>query len=101
MKVQIQAVHFNADKKLTEFIEKKLNRLENYYERVMSADVFLKLENSGQIRDKIAEVRLHLPGTVLYVRESNKTFEASIDTALVTLKRQLIRHKERQRERAS
>lgn len=98
MKVQTQAVHFNADKKLKEFIENKLSRLETFYGKLQSADVILKLENSGQVRDKIAEVKLHLPGTVLFVRESQKTFEASVDSAISSLKRQLIKYKERRRQ---
>lgn len=100
MKVQTQAVHFNADKKLKEFIEKKINRLEQFSTKLLRADVFLKLENSGRIKDKIAEIKLHLPGTVLYVKESQKTFEASVDSAIDALKRQLIRYKERRRQRA-
>ena len=95
MKVHTQALHFSADKKLLMFIEKKLGKLTQLFDRIIDADVILKLENSGQVRDKVAEVKITLPGTVLYVKESNKSFEASIDSATMTLKRQLIKYKER------
>jgi len=95
MKVHTQALHFSADKNLIHFIEKKLGKLSQLFDRIIDADVILKLENSGQIRDKIAEVKITLPGGVLYVKESNKTFEASIDGATSALKRQLIKYKER------
>lgn len=55
----------------------------------------LKLENSGQVRDKIVEVRLSVPGDVLFVKESSKTFEAAVDEAADALKRLLIKHKEK------
>ncbi len=99
MKVHTQALHFSADRKLLEFIEKKLGKLTQLFDRIIDADVILKLENSGQVKDKIAEVKITLPGSVLYVKESNKTFEASIDGATATLKRQLIKYKERKSSR--
>ena len=97
MKVHTQSVHFSADQKLLMFIEKKLAKLTQFFDRIVSADVVLKLENTGQVKDKIAEVKIHLPGGILYVKETNKTFEASIDTAVDVLRRQLIRYKERKR----
>ncbi len=97
MKVHTQSVHFTADKKLIAFIQKKLSKLDQFFDRILSADVILKLENSGQIKDKIAEVRIKIPGSVLYVKETSKTFEASIDSATDALKRQLLRYKEKMR----
>ena len=95
MKIQTQAVHFSADHKLLEFIEKKLAKLDQFFDRIIGADVFLKLENTGQVREKVAEIKLTLPGGVLIVKEMDKTFEAAVDSAIDVLKRQIIRHKER------
>lgn len=95
MKVHTQSLHFSADKNLILFIEKKLGKLNQLFDRIIDADVILKLENSGQVKDKIAEVKITLPGSVLYVKETNKSFEASIDSATSTLKRQLIKYKKR------
>ena len=99
MKVHTQSLHFSADQKLIDFIEKKLGKLTQLFDRIIDADVVLKLENSGQIKDKVAEVKITLPGSVLYAKESNKSFEASIDSATATLKRQLIKYKERHTNR--
>ena len=101
MKVHTQSVHFSADSKLLAFIERKLSKLDQFFDRIVSAQVTLKLENSGQIKDKIAEVRLEIPGSVLFVKETNKSFEASIDSATDALKRQLIKYKERLRAKSS
>jgi putative sigma-54 modulation protein len=95
MKVQINAVHFSADAKLVAYIEKKLSKIEGLFNNVIKTEVSLKLENSGKIRDKIAEVKVKLPGTVLIVKEQAKTFEFSVDRAAASLKRQIIKHKER------
>ncbi|MBK7870604.1 MAG: ribosome-associated translation inhibitor RaiA [Saprospiraceae bacterium] len=97
MRVHTEAVQFKADQKLINFIDQKLQKMEHYFDRIIEAHVVLKLENSGQVRDKIAEVRLNVPGETLIVKETQKTFEASINTALDTLKRQLVKYKDKVR----
>lgn len=97
MKVRVESVHFNADNQLVDFIEKKLNKLEQFYDQILDVSVFLKLENSGQIRDKVFEARILVPGDTLFVKETDKTFESATDKAIDTLKRQIIKHKEMQR----
>ncbi|MEM9917057.1 MAG: ribosome-associated translation inhibitor RaiA [Bacteroidota bacterium] len=97
MKVNTQAVHFTVDNKLITFIEKKLSKLELYFDRILQAKVFLKLENTGRVRDKIVEIQLLLPGQTLYAKESSKKFELSIDQVAASLKRQLIKYKDRKR----
>lgn len=98
MRVYTESVQFKADSKLLDFIERKLQKVEQFFDHIIEARVVLKLENSGQVKDKIAEVHLSVPGDMLVVREINKTFEASIDNAVDTLKRRLIKYKEKTRE---
>jgi putative sigma-54 modulation protein len=97
MRVHTETVAFKADQKLIAFIERKLSKMDQFFDRIIDAQVVLKLENVGQVRDKIVEVRLNVPGSVLIAKESRKTFEASVASAVEGLKRQLIRHKERER----
>ncbi len=101
MKIHTQSVHFSADQKLIMFIEKKLSKLNQFFDKIISVDVVLKLENAGQIKDKIAEVKLKIPGTVLFVKETSKTFEESVDNAINNLKRQLVKNKLRKRNKDS
>ncbi len=98
MRVQTEAVQFKADAKLLAFIEEKLDKLDRFFDRIIDTKVVLKLENSGQVRDKIAEIRLHVPGDVLIAKTNAKTFEASVDQAIAALTRQLKRYKDRLRE---
>lgn len=95
MEIIMQSVHFDADVKLKEFIEKKLSKLETFFDHIVSADVILKLENSGQVKDKIAEIKLNVPGSTLLAKETSKTFEESIDLCSDALRRQLQKYKER------
>ncbi len=95
MKIQTQAVQFKADQKLIDFTEKRLNKLEQFFDRIISAEVYLKLENSGQVKDKVAEVRINVPGNTLITKETQKSFEAAIDAAADSLRRQIIKHKEK------
>jgi len=97
MRVETQSIHFDADAKLVDFINQKVGKLETYYNRIISAEVMLRLENSGQVRDKVAEIVLKVPGDVLVAKETDKSFEASIDSTVQALRRQLMKYKERLR----
>jgi len=91
----VQSVHFDADVKLQEFIDKKIKKLETFFDHIVSVDVILKLENSGQVKDKIAEIKLHVPGATMLAKESCKTFEESVDLCSDALRRQLQKHKDK------
>ena len=98
MRVRTEAVQFKADQKLIDHVEKRLQKMPLFFDRIIEAKVTLKLENSGQVKDKIAEVQLSVPGETLFVKESSKTFEASVDSAADTMKRKLIKYKDRLRK---
>ncbi len=99
MQIHTEAVAFKADSKLHDYIQQRLEKMEQFIDQIIEANVTLKLENSGQIRDKIAEVRLRLPGRTLVAKSTAKTFEASIDQTLNALRRQVIRHKGKKQTR--
>ena len=94
MNVIFDSVHFDADVKLKDYIERKLNKLRTYYDKIMKIEVFLKLENTGQVKDKIVELKLTVPRDTLIIKESAKTFEKAADKAVDIAKRQLKKHKE-------
>lgn len=100
MKINLTAVHFDADQKLIDYIEKKSSKLSQFFDRITDAQVFLKLENSGQVRDKIVEIKLMVPGDTLVATETSKTFEAATDAAVDNMKRQLNKHKERVQDKS-
>lgn len=96
MNVNIQTLHFAADAKLVAFIEKKVAKLTQFHERITKVDVFLKLDNvAHNIKDKIAEIKVHVPKHDFFVKHSSKSFEESFDTALDSVITQIKRKKEK------
>lgn len=101
MKINTTSIHFTADQKLIDYIQKKTAKLDQFFDRIIDAHIYLKLENSGQVRDKIVEMKLMVPGDTLMATEVSKTFEASTDAAIDNMKRQLNRYKERLQSKSS
>jgi len=98
MNVNIQTVHFNADLKLEEYVSRKLEKLNTFHDAILKVDVFLKLDNViHTIKDKVAEIRVHVPQHDFFVKASSKSFEESFDTAMESIVTQIKRKKE-QRE---
>jgi putative sigma-54 modulation protein len=96
MNVNIQSLHFVPDSKLVALIEKKVAKLSQFHERITKVDVFLKLDNvAHNIKDKIAEIKVHVPKHDLFVKHSSKSFEESFDIALDSVINQIKRKKEK------
>ena len=96
MNVRIQSLHFVADGKLTEFVNKKLEKLNTFHDRIVNVDVFLKLDNVAHtIKDKIAEIRVLVPRQEFFVKVSSKSFEESFESALEAMINQIKRKKEK------
>ena len=94
MNVEIQTLKFDADSKLTEFVESKLNKLGKLAENIISADVILRLEKDNEHGNKVAVISLDIPGDKLVAEKQCKSFEEAVDLAIDALKKQLNRHKE-------
>lgn len=96
MNVNIQTVHFDADIKLIDYVKKKLGKLNTFSDRIIKVDVFLKLDNVVHtIKDKIAEIRVHVPRHQFFVKSTSKSFEESFDDAFDTMVSQIKRNKEK------
>lgn len=97
MTVHIQTLHFDADRKLVDYVTSKLEKLNTFHDRIIKVDVFLKLDNVvHNIKDKIAEIRVHVPRADFFVKATSKSFEASFDEAFDSLVNQIKRKKEKQ-----
>ncbi|AHJ99276.1 ribosome hibernation-promoting factor, HPF/YfiA family [Hymenobacter swuensis] len=95
MKVQMQSVHFDADQKLLDFIQKRLDKLETFYDRVTEGEVIMRLNNKDGVANKTVEIKVHVPGTTLFAQEDAASFEAAADEAVDSLRRQISKHKEK------
>jgi putative sigma-54 modulation protein len=97
MKVMVQSVNFNADKDLVSFVNEKLDSLERFYDRVVDAEVFLKVQKTSEKENKITEIKMNIPGSELMVKKQSKTFEEGVVLCVDSLKRQLLKSKEKSR----
>jgi putative sigma-54 modulation protein len=96
MKINVKAIHFQADVKLITFIEEKLSRLSRFFKRPVEVEVLLKLQDNGtSVQEKVTEIRLHAPGGWLMDKKTSRTFESALTASVDTLKRQLVRQKEK------
>ena len=94
MNVNIQTVHFDADVKVVEYVKSKSQKIGTFNDKIIKVDVFLKLDNVvHKIKDKIAEIRVHVPKHNFFVKASSKSFEESFDTALDSLVNQIKKKK--------
>lgn len=92
MKIKVQSIHFDADQKLVNYVQKKMDKLETFYDRTVDGEVFLRLNNEGA-DNKTVEIKLNVPGTQLFAKEQARTFEAATEQATEALKNQLSKFK--------
>jgi putative sigma-54 modulation protein len=96
MNVNIQTVHFDADDKLVEYVSRKLEKLNTFHDRISKVEVFLKLDNVVHtIKDKVAEISIHVPRHNFFAKASSKSFEESFDNAMESIVSQIKRKKEK------
>ncbi len=95
MKVDIQSIHFTADYRLLEFITKKMEKLQTFYDDIKSTDVYLRVEKDSEKENKTVEVKINISGNPIFAKEQSSTFEAATDLVLDKLVTQLKKHKEK------
>lgn len=95
MNIDIQSVHFTADKKLLTFIEERVDKLTTYYDGIIRSEVILKLDKSDSSENKVAEIKLHIAGNDLFAKKQCKSFEEAVDESIEALSKQVKKHKEK------
>lgn len=95
MNVNIHSIHFDADIKLVNFIQDRINKLSTFHGGIIAGEVFLRLDNAADNENKITEIKLNLPGKELFAKKQCKSFEEAADTAIEALRRQIRRYKSR------
>lgn len=97
MDVRIQSIHFDATEKLEAFIEKKVNKLEQYYDEILSGEVVLKVTRPESVKNKEASIKLLANNGDFFAQKISDTFEGAVDEAVKALEKQIVKHKEKQR----
>ncbi len=100
MKVNVHAVNFTVDRKLVVHVQERLDKLEKYYDKVVHSDVFFKVDNTAAKINKIAEVKITVPGDEFIVKKQCKTFEEAVMLAADSMERLLVKRKQKTRTNA-
>ncbi|MFT3793864.1 ribosome hibernation-promoting factor, HPF/YfiA family [Flavobacterium sp.] len=95
MKVNVHAVNFTVDRKLVDFIQGRMDKLEKYYDKIVSSEVFLKVDNTSEKENKIVEIKIHVPGDDFLVKKQCKSFEEAVDQCAESAERLLMKRKEK------
>tara|TARA_B100001094_G_C18075779_1_gene742543 strand:+ start:804 stop:1103 length:300 start_codon:yes stop_codon:yes gene_type:complete len=95
MKVKVSSLHFNADKKLIDFANEKVSKLEKFYDKIIDTNIVFRVDNAEDKENKLAEIKLNIPGKELFAKKQSESFEKSVDEAVEALRRQLKKHKEK------
>lgn len=93
MDLQVHSLHFDADKKLIEFVNIKVNKLKTYFDKIIAGEVVLKIDKAMDSENKVAEIKLMIPGKELFAKKQCKSFEEATDLACEALRRQVDKHK--------
>jgi len=97
MKLNVQSIHFTADRKLLDFIQEKVDKLVVFYDHILGGEVFLRLDKSDDLQNKVVQIRIQVPGQELNAKQQCRTFEEATDLAVEALSKQIIKHKQRKR----
>ena len=97
MKIRIQSIHFDADSKLLQFIQEKVDKLIHFYDNIIGGEVILKIDKASDNKNKIVQILIQIPGNDLMAKEQCKSFEEGTDLCVDSLTRQIKRHKEKVR----
>jgi len=95
MNIQLHSVHFTADKKLIDFVNDKVGKLALFYDGIVAAEVFLRLDKNQEGENKISEVKILTPGKELFAKKNAKSFEEATDLAVEALRKQVLKQKEK------
>jgi len=95
MNIQIHSVRFDADKKLIDFVRQKVEKLVNFVDDIVNAEICLKIDKDQAGENKISEIKLDVSGKLLFVKKQSKTFEEATDDAIDALKKQIVKHKKK------
>lgn len=98
MTINIQSVHFDADKKLLDFVNDKVGKLSTFYDGIIASEVTLKLDKSSNSDNKIAEVKMLGKGIEFFAKKQCLSFEEAIDLVCEALRTQTKKHKDKSLE---
>jgi ribosomal subunit interface protein len=89
-------VHFTADQKLVDFVNKKVSKLDTFFDGIINAEVTLKVLKPETANNKVSELKVSIPANgYLFAKKQADTFEEATDLAIDAVRKQLDKYKEK------
>ncbi len=95
MTVNMQYVQMPESESLSEIVNRNLEKLAHKYQFVIRAEVFFKLGNGTDGKNKICEIELSAPGPRIFAKSTEDNFEKAAAKTISDLERQLRKRKEK------
>ncbi|MBI3244071.1 MAG: ribosome-associated translation inhibitor RaiA [Chloroflexi bacterium] len=97
--VMVNGHDINISKKLREYIEKKVGKLDHYLPEINEARVDLSAQRTARDADdrQVAQITVRSRGTILRSEERTGDMFAAVDLALEKMQRQIERYKDKHR----
>jgi len=91
--INIKSLKFDADEKLLDFTEKKVGKVEKFFDNLGDIDVTLSLLPDAE--NKCVKLQTHMPGEEIVIERNAHTFEEAVTDAADALKEKIVRSKEK------
>jgi len=99
MEIRIQSIHFDAAERLQDFAKKRVAKLEKFYDDIKSVEIVLKVVKPEAAENKEAGIKVTVPNYDFYANKICDSFEEAIDLCVEALEKQLMKHKEKVRNK--
>ena len=94
MNIKIHSIKFDATDNLLEFVQKKMDKMDKFFDRVVDGEVYLRLNNEG-VDNKTVEIKINLPGDQFFAESTARSFEKAMEESAHAVKLKLRKHKEK------
>ncbi len=96
MEVKINSVHFTPDQKLVDFVNKKVSKLDTFFDGIINAEVTMKVLKPETANNKVSELKISIPANgYLFAKKQADSFEEATDLAIDAVRKQLGKYKEK------
>jgi putative sigma-54 modulation protein len=95
MKLRIQSINFDATTTLESYINKKISKLDKFFDEIINIEVYLKVVKPETAINKEAEIKISIPNVDFFASKTCDSFEEAIDLTVDALEKQIRKHKEK------
>ena len=91
--INVKSLKFDADQKLLDYVDKKVSKIEKFFDNLGDIDVTLSLLQEPD--NKHVKIQTHIPGEELVIERSARTFEEAVTDAVDAMKEKIVRATEK------